>query len=128
VATKATRVFVIVPAAECAIVIAFAVLWSLSSTKIIIYPNTTLHFLRLHLESLRHSIVGIILFIALLFDAVVISKCLRQSILRGERDGRIVDSEQELNSSFTVLEDVAILRLHPDSAIVLGFLFVLTRG
>jgi hypothetical protein len=42
VATKATRVFVIVPAAECAIVIAFAVLWSLSSTKIIIYPKENL--------------------------------------------------------------------------------------
>jgi hypothetical protein len=80
-----------------------------------------LHFLRLHLESLRHSINGIILPL----HRLVVRRCRHlevssTSILRGERDRRIVDSEQELKSSFTVLEDVAILRLHPDSAIVFG--------
>ena len=80
-----------------------------------------MHFLRLHLESLRHSINGIILPL----HRLVVRRCRHlevssTSILRGERDRRIVDSEQELKSSFTVLEDVAILRLHPDSAIVFG--------
>ena len=71
---------VIVPAAECAIVVATAVLWSLSSTKIILFPNTTSQFLRLHLElfyASQHSWYHPFLVIirALLFNAVVISPC-----------------------------------------------------
>ena len=70
----------IVPAAECAIVVATAVLWSLSSTKIILFPNTTSQFLRLHLElfyASQHSWYHPFLVIirALLFNAVVISPC-----------------------------------------------------
>jgi hypothetical protein len=67
---------VVVPAAY---VIATAILWSLSSTDIkILFPNTTSQFLCLYLESLRHSIVGIVsTFLRhhsspLLFDAVII--------------------------------------------------------
>ena len=55
-----------------------AILWSLSSTDIILFPNTTSQFLCLYLESLRHSIVGIVSSFLrhhsspLLFDAVII--------------------------------------------------------
>jgi hypothetical protein len=55
-----------------------AILWSLSSTDIFLFPNTTSQFLCLYLESLRHSIVGIVsTFLRhhssrLLFDAVII--------------------------------------------------------
>ena len=59
----------------CAVVVATAVLLPFSCTKIILFPNITSQFLHLHLESLRHSIVGIILFTSS-FVAVVVRHCL----------------------------------------------------
>ena len=107
---------VIVPAAECAIVVATAVLWSLSSTKIILFPNTTSQFLRLHLElyyASQHCRYHPFLIIirALLFNVSSSRRVIRQPILRGERDRRIGDSEQELSRLLQFWKTTQ-LRLH----------------
>ena len=64
---------------------------------------------------MRHSIVGIILFLSSFVPccSTLLSsrRVIRQPILRGERDRRIVDSEQEL-SRLLQFWKTAQLRLH----------------